>query len=240
MDNIIYNTIPYTVKRKETLTSIARQLGTSVQAIIKANPEIRNPDMIFTGQEIRVPIPGYQIPEMPEMEEEVSPFASPMSQYSHPMNTGPSDEQIVQQLLMGGMAGAAPMAAIAGPGALAAAGRVLTSLPRMTQAGRVVSPAAKGAVDWPGATRAMSNVRPYPPTGGMPASRAAARGILNQRSLRSGGSLTRGMPPGPPVPPSMLSEMPPGPPIPPSMLNGMPHGPTPGPNAGILEMLRNL
>ena len=148
-----------------------------------------------------------------------------------------------------GLAGALPMAAAAGPVALTMLGRGLAGLPRMTQPGQVVFPTAKGAVDWPGATRAMSNIRPYPPTGGMPASRAAAQGILNQRPLSSGAPLLRGAPPSR-IPPSMLNDipprpmdpsmfrgMPPGGSIPPSMLNGMPPGRL---DTGILELLKDL
>jgi LysM repeat protein len=48
----------YTVSRGDTLFRIARQHGTTVQALVNANPEIQNPDQIFVGQQIRIPAPA--------------------------------------------------------------------------------------------------------------------------------------------------------------------------------------
>jgi lipoprotein-anchoring transpeptidase ErfK/SrfK len=42
------------VRRGETLSSIARRYGTSVNAIVKAN-RIRNRNLIYTGQKLRIP-----------------------------------------------------------------------------------------------------------------------------------------------------------------------------------------
>jgi LysM repeat protein len=42
----------------ETLLSIARRTGVSLQAIINANPQIVNPNIIFVGQIINVPLSG--------------------------------------------------------------------------------------------------------------------------------------------------------------------------------------
>ena len=49
-------TIQIYVSAGETLTSIARRTGVSVQAIIDANPQIDDPDIIFVGQIINVPL----------------------------------------------------------------------------------------------------------------------------------------------------------------------------------------
>lgn len=64
-------TIQIYVSEGETLNNIARRTGTSVQAIIDANPQIYDPNLIFVGQIINVPLekgkgwdhPDYQASE---------------------------------------------------------------------------------------------------------------------------------------------------------------------------------
>lgn len=46
----------YTVAQGDTLLSIAQQYGTTVEAIVEANPDIENPDVLQIGQEIRIPL----------------------------------------------------------------------------------------------------------------------------------------------------------------------------------------
>lgn len=57
----------YVVQAGDTLTSIASRFGTTVQAILAANPQITNPNLIFVGQVITVPGagPGPQPPPPP-------------------------------------------------------------------------------------------------------------------------------------------------------------------------------
>jgi LysM repeat protein len=45
----------YTVKSGDTLTAIARKYGTTVEALLKANPQIKNPDLIRVGEVIKIP-----------------------------------------------------------------------------------------------------------------------------------------------------------------------------------------
>ena len=45
----------YTVRSGDTLSGIAARNGTSVGALMAANPQIRDADMIYAGQTIRVP-----------------------------------------------------------------------------------------------------------------------------------------------------------------------------------------
>ena len=45
----------YTVKKGDTLWAIARQHGVSLQSLIAANPQIRNPDLIYPGQKVHLP-----------------------------------------------------------------------------------------------------------------------------------------------------------------------------------------
>jgi LysM repeat protein len=50
------NTITYTVKRGDTLSAIARRHNTTVAAILKLNPQIRNPNRLWAGQRILIPV----------------------------------------------------------------------------------------------------------------------------------------------------------------------------------------
>lgn len=45
----------HVVKRGDTLSKIARRYGSSVKALVRANPNIHNPNRIFVGQRICVP-----------------------------------------------------------------------------------------------------------------------------------------------------------------------------------------
>jgi len=47
----------YTVKASDTLATIAARFGTTVTAILAANPQITDPDVIFAGQVICIPVP---------------------------------------------------------------------------------------------------------------------------------------------------------------------------------------
>ena len=44
----------YTVVRGDTLSKIAKRFGTNVQALLRLNPAITNPNKIYVGQKIRV------------------------------------------------------------------------------------------------------------------------------------------------------------------------------------------
>ena len=50
----------YTVQRGDTLYGIARRYGVSLACLIAANPQIQNPNRIFPGQRVRVPMGGCQ------------------------------------------------------------------------------------------------------------------------------------------------------------------------------------
>jgi len=45
----------YTVKKGDTLSAIAKRYGTTVDALLKANPNIKNPNLIKVGQVIIIP-----------------------------------------------------------------------------------------------------------------------------------------------------------------------------------------
>lgn len=52
----------YVVQRGDTLFAIAQRFGTTVQAILDANPAITNPDLIQVGQVIIIPVPPTTTP----------------------------------------------------------------------------------------------------------------------------------------------------------------------------------
>lgn len=45
----------YTVKRGDTLWGIAKRFGVNLTALIAANPQIKNPNLIYPGNEVRLP-----------------------------------------------------------------------------------------------------------------------------------------------------------------------------------------
>ncbi len=47
------NHVIYTVRRGNTLTSIANRFGVTIQSIVRLN-NIRNPNLIFTGERLRI------------------------------------------------------------------------------------------------------------------------------------------------------------------------------------------
>lgn len=52
----------YTVKPGDTMSSIAAKNGVSLAALIAANPQIKNPNLIFPGQKIELPSAGGSAP----------------------------------------------------------------------------------------------------------------------------------------------------------------------------------
>ena len=45
----------YTVKRGDTLWGIARRCGVTWSSLVPANPQIKNPNLIYPGNEVRLP-----------------------------------------------------------------------------------------------------------------------------------------------------------------------------------------
>lgn len=52
--------INYTIKRRDTLTSISKKFGVSLQSIIKAN-QLKNPGIIKTNSNLMIPVPNERI-----------------------------------------------------------------------------------------------------------------------------------------------------------------------------------
>ena len=55
IDKILKDTKPYTIKKGDTLSEIARDNGTTLKAIQEANPHIKDLNKIRPGQEIKMP-----------------------------------------------------------------------------------------------------------------------------------------------------------------------------------------
>jgi spore coat assembly protein SafA len=45
----------YTVQKGDTLSEIAERFGVKLKDLEAANPQIKNPDLIFPGQHIHIP-----------------------------------------------------------------------------------------------------------------------------------------------------------------------------------------
>lgn len=56
------NTTVYVVQRGDTLSAIARRNNTTVAAILRLNPQIRNPNRLYVGQRIWLPATAPQPP----------------------------------------------------------------------------------------------------------------------------------------------------------------------------------
>ena len=45
----------YTVRKGDTLWGIAKRFGVSLTALIAANPQIKNPNLIYPGDRVYIP-----------------------------------------------------------------------------------------------------------------------------------------------------------------------------------------
>lgn len=77
--------IEYTVQKGDTLSKIAKQFNTTVDAILALNPEITNPNLIYVGQVIKVPYV------------QVSTSAKPMEKVYHIVKKGDTLTKIANQ-----------------------------------------------------------------------------------------------------------------------------------------------
>lgn len=52
--------VDYTIKKGDTLSAIAKKYNTTIENIMKANPSIKNPNKIYAGQVIQIPVKTMQ------------------------------------------------------------------------------------------------------------------------------------------------------------------------------------
>lgn len=55
----------YIVQAGDTMWVISKRFGVSLDSLIRANPQIKNPDVIYPGEVIRIPVSGGMAPAMP-------------------------------------------------------------------------------------------------------------------------------------------------------------------------------
>ena len=48
----------YVIKQKDTLSKVAKRFGVTIEELLAANPDIKNPDKISIGQQIVIPLPA--------------------------------------------------------------------------------------------------------------------------------------------------------------------------------------
>ncbi len=91
--------MPYTVVPGDTLFLIARRFGTTVAALLAANPQITNPDLIFPGQVICVPamIRNTNESQAPAQASEGTPDQAVVESQETPAVTTMEDVQAAQQ-----------------------------------------------------------------------------------------------------------------------------------------------
>lgn len=66
----------YTIQQGDTLSALAAQYGTTVEELMKANPNITNPDLIYTGGKLNIPGQGAG-GSAQQMMEQLSAMAGP-------------------------------------------------------------------------------------------------------------------------------------------------------------------
>jgi len=172
MAEIIKNISPPVGNRKirsgETLSSIASEAGVSIRELMRLNPQIKNPNLIKSGEELSVPsnAAGRTIAtDYTDINETIQTALRPGIEEGAVEGAFP--EELLPLMKPLGMLGA--LGATKGIGALAGAA------PRAARAG-MLGNTVKGAVNWPGAKPSLSNVAPVGNPGMVKAMLAKMRG----------------------------------------------------------------
>ncbi len=50
------NFVNYKIKKGDNITKIAKEKKTTVQALLKANPKVKNPNLIYAGETLKIPV----------------------------------------------------------------------------------------------------------------------------------------------------------------------------------------
>jgi LysM repeat protein len=180
------------IKPGDTLSSIAAEYGVKVRELIRLNPQIKNPNLIEAGESLSVPgnPQAHSMASDPYagMQADIDAALSP----NRPdMGEGAVEGAYPEELLplMKPLMGLGALGLTKGIGALAGAA------PRALPRAGITTGAVRGAVNHPGATTAISNVRPV--DGMNPgAVKAMLAKMQGPRPLGQGGQ----MPPSPQIP----------------------------------------
>ena len=62
----------YTIQKGDNLTKLANKFGTTVPELLKLNPDIKNPNLIITGKDLKIPS-GKPVADKPEINSNKSP-----------------------------------------------------------------------------------------------------------------------------------------------------------------------
>lgn len=172
--NNVRNT-PYKVQRGDTLTSIARENGTTVQTLIALNPGIKNPDRIFADQYINVPNKDF-VPEFQRQQYRNNPYLNQNVASQIPaQGFDPRMDAIEPVGAAESMLGAVKLPAAMLGGLAAMAKMAPAALP---QAGRVAIGAGSNVMPY-GGNMAAARAAAYRPMQEIMAERAAAQTIQN-------------------------------------------------------------
>ena len=66
------------IKEKDTLSKVAKRFGITLDELLAANPDIKNPDKISIGQQIIIPLPAEDGAEPSESAATVTPRREPL------------------------------------------------------------------------------------------------------------------------------------------------------------------
>lgn len=89
----VHGVTEYIVRPGDTMFLIAQKFGVSLDALIAANPQVRNPDMIFPGEVLRIP-GGRRHTMGAEMRSEVGTATSPSGARRYIVTSGDTIEII--------------------------------------------------------------------------------------------------------------------------------------------------
>jgi uncharacterized YkwD family protein/spore coat assembly protein SafA len=67
---------PYTVKANDTMWLISQKYGISLNALIQANPQVKNPNYIWPGMVLNIPVSGSNVQKQTGTATDSSTFAS--------------------------------------------------------------------------------------------------------------------------------------------------------------------
>jgi len=207
MAEVVANISPpvnkYTVRAGDTLWDVSEMYGVPLREIVRLNPQIKNPNVIQPGEEIDVPGKPMGVDEASNMDY-MGHESDLAGMIARPGIGEGALESSHPELLAPGIGQLGKLAAAGATNGLASLARAApAALPRAGMPGGMV----KGAVNWPGAKPAMSNVRPV--EGMNPgAVKAMLAKMQGQRPLGQGGQ----MPSAPQLPPfaGRGPAMPPG------------------------------